>query len=286
MSFGQAYSALPPTVNKEFLLLKIALESPAVLKGEQKKSPSSKFDEVASHNFIGLVTLFSALMYGNAFKYQSNDFEVPFDVVSMSQCLVEDELFLVVGVSENEKTQKQKSKRTKLGSYFFHTVSQFMNNNSLKSVLSHVIPAQQFHVETSESKLSTFTNIIPDGKALGKLLSSKESIIVEHHDVDEKAPPSTPTGSNNSTPCFTASTGTDEQQEMTCVLIENINLMPPKTVCAILRNICNQSLEIVGLKLGYIPFTGIRNPLCNTIFITQVSTANTSAPFVNAGTVD
>lgn len=273
MSFGQAYSALPPSANKEFLLLKIALESPAVLKGEQKNSPSSKFDEAGSHNFIGLITLFSALMYGNAFKYQKNDWnEVPFDVVSMSQCLVEDELYLVVGLSENEKTQKQKSKRTKLGSYFFHTVSQFMNSNSLKSMLSRVIPAQQFHTETSDSKLSAFINIIPDGKALGKLLSSKESIIVEHHDVDDnKTQP--PTTSSNSTPCFAApsSATVDEHQEMTCVLIENINMMSPETVCAILRNICNQSLEIVGLKLGYIPFTGMYT-ITNPIILLTIST--------------
>ena len=253
MSFGEAYSPLPPSVDKEFLLLKIALDSPGVVKGELKKAPSSRFDESGSHNFIGLVTLFTFLMYGNAYKYQFSQLDVPFDVVSMSQCLVEDDLYLVVGVCENDKTHKQKSKRTKLGSYFFHAVSFFLNTHPLQKLLSFIIPTQGFYAETSQNKLSSFINIVPDGKALRKLLASKESILVGHNEVDEKLHPPRDSPSPNTAPFLPVSSSSGEEQEMTCIFIQNINMIPSHMVSAILKNISSQSLDIVGLKLAYVP---------------------------------
>lgn len=226
----------------------MALDSPGVLKFDKKNS-SSRYDDSASHNFTGLVTLFTFLMYGHVYKYQLfGNFDVPFDVVSMSQCRLEDELYLVVGVSENEKTHKQKSKRTKLGSYFFHTVSQFLNNNSLQKMLSMIVPKMQhFYLKTSSNKLSSFANIMPDSQALWKLLDTKESLLVDR---DTRALARDTFGLSSS-PVSSLTETSD--QEMTCILIENINLMPSKTIASTLMNINSQSLEIVGLRLGHIP---------------------------------
>lgn len=234
------------------LLLKIPLESPGVLKNSTKETGNSTFDEASRDNFIGLVTLFVFLLHSNALKYQHASPEVPFDVVSLFQCQMEEDLFLVVGVSEDERRSKKKSKRTKLGSYFFHAVSQFLNSNSLEKLLSRIAPTNSFMTESSipgHGKLSSFINIMPDGNALMKLLASKQSLTIQSSnkqlrnfsDLD-----SNPISFND-----------HNDEEVTCLLLENINNMPPRSVAAILKNLYNQSLEIVGLKLGYVPSSNI-----------------------------
>uniref|UniRef100_A0A7M5U3L8 Uncharacterized protein n=1 Tax=Clytia hemisphaerica TaxID=252671 RepID=A0A7M5U3L8_9CNID len=245
VSFGKPYNALPPSIDKEFLLLKIALESPGVLKGDMR---NSTFDETNSNNFIGLVTLFIFLMHGNALKYNYPSLDIPFDVVSLFQCQIDDELYLIAGVCENDKTYKQKHKRSKLGSQFFHAVSNFLNNNTLDRLLNRINPTTPVSFlapETNTTKLSSIINIMPDGTALNKLLSTTESITIQSNskslrnlnDLNLKVLPSLE----------------PVDQEATCIMLENITIMPPKLISAVLKNLYNQSLEVVGLKLGYMP---------------------------------
>lgn len=228
--------------------MKIPLESPGVLKNSTKESNNSTFDEASRDNYIGLVTLFVFLLQNSAMKYQYVSLEVPFDVVSLFQCQMDEELFLVVGVTEDERRSKKKSKRTKLGSYFFHAVSQFLNSHSLEKLLPRIAPTNSYMAESSvpgHGKLSSFINIMPDGNALMKLLSSKQSMTIQSNnkllrnlsdlDIDP------------------ISVSDINDQELTCLMLENVNNMPPRVVAAILKNIYNQSLEIVGLRLGYVP---------------------------------
>ena len=187
-------------------------------------------------------------MHGNALKYNCPSLDIPFDVVSLFQCQMDDELYLIAGVCENDKTYKQKHKRSKLGSQFFHAVSNFLNNNTLDRLLNRINPTTAvsfLQPETNSPKLSSIINIMPDGTALNKLLSTTESITIQTNDKS----------SRNLTDLNLNVLSSLEpvDQEATCIMLENITIMPPKLISAVLKNLYNQSLEIVGLKLGYMP---------------------------------
>ena len=164
--------------NKQFLVLKIAMESPGVCKETSSNDAKQCLvDETQAHNFTGLVILFFFLLQSNSLKYQFSTLDVPFDVVSLFQCLIDDEMFLIVGICENDKTYLQKTKRTKLGSNFFHAVSQFINANYLEKMLKKYIPDQCVHLSCS-GKLSSFINIVPDEKFLRRLVAVQPSIFI------------------------------------------------------------------------------------------------------------
>jgi len=282
-SFESCYKSLPDT-NKQLLMLKIPLESPGVCKGNANDSKLAMTDLKNSDNFIGLVSLFILLLQGSKWDIQSTFKEVPFDVVSLQQCQLDDELLLLVGVAENSNTYHYKTKRTKLGSSFFHAVSYFLNNTQLEDILakmwqhiqqqsnqwSHVNIWQQLHFTEKSNilgsgKLSSFINAVPDLNALRRILSIPASI-------KPKSFIKTNLASNISEKidCFHSP---PIQQEYTCINIDNIVLMTPRHIIEFFKRLRSEAIELCAMRIGYAEKDKEFNPiLC--IGINEVDAAN------------
>ena len=251
--------------NKQILTLKINLDSPGVVKVNISDSVCPVVDPLASDIYIGLVTLFLLLLQGSKWEIPSQLTEIPFDVVSLLQANLDGELLLIVGITENQNTNQYKLKKSKLGSSFFHAVSQFLNTTYLEQILKkiwnvveigklkpitcdtrHDTIWQQLEHRKMEKceipgsgKLSSFINISPDPNTLHRILAIKSSIAI--HRVDKSAKSSS-MRFNSAIP----------EQELTCITIQNISSMSPKQLSSFMKRMRDESVEIVGLRIGYI----------------------------------
>ena len=229
-------------------------------------------DRSNSDNYIGLVTLFVLLLQGSKWAIPVLIPEIPFDVVSLQQAHLGGELLLIIGIAENQNTYQQKTKRTKLGTNFFHAVSQFLNTNHLENLLSKIwnimevkllkerIPMEnallkQLELKNIErcsiperctipgaGKLSAYIKITPDAYALQKVLRISPSLTVYN---DAQKAVSCQFNYDWFDPIKT-------EQEYTCITVENVVAITPKHISELLKRLRKESVEICGLKLGYV----------------------------------
>lgn len=259
VTFTQSYPMLPST-DKELLLLKVPLESPGVCKTNSTASEQSNSD-----NFIGLTTLFMLLLQGNKWKIAVLLAEIPFDVVAFQQVFLNGELFLVVGIAENQNTAQQKKKRTKLGTGFFHAVSNYLNKSYLETVLSKIWDITEFESFSKtgkctipgSGKLCNYINITPDPQALQKLLAMTPSFFVHHESKFSKQLPEELSQFHNISP----------KQDYTCITVYQLLSMYPRHMSELLKRLRSEAVELCGIKIGYMKSErGIECPvLCISI---------------------
>lgn len=255
-----------PVTDKQLLLLKVPLESPGVCKTKVNDSIHTFADQNNSDNYIGLVTLFVYLLHGTRRELSMINLDIPFDVVSLQQAHLDGELLLIVGISENKNACQQKTKRTKLGTSFFHAVSQFLNTNFLDKILCKIWEHteadvsriqnslsfnhiwRQVELKTAErctipgsGKLSSFINISPDTNAMQRIFNLYPSLLVH---VENKTGSSIPTEYNWFNPASV-------HQDYTCITVENATSISPKHLSELLKRLRKESVEICGLRIGY-----------------------------------
>ncbi|XP_057301076.1 uncharacterized protein LOC130635679 isoform X2 [Hydractinia symbiolongicarpus] len=243
VTFSQSYPMLPST-DKELLLLKVPLESPGVC-----KTNSTTSEQNNSNNFIGLTTLFMLLLQGNKWKIAVILPEIPFDVVAFQQVFFNGELFLVVGIAENQNTAQQKKKRTKLGTGFFHAVSNYLNKSYLETVLSKIWDITEFESLSKtgkctipgSGKLCNYINITPDPQALQKLLAITPSFFVHHESKFSKQLPEELNQFHNISP----------KQDYTCITVYQLLSMYPRHMSELLKRLRSEAVELCGIKIGY-----------------------------------
>ena len=265
MSFEQNYASVPET-DKQLLILKVPLDSPGVCKTNANDSINTFADHSNSDNYIGLVTLFIYLLQGSRRELSMLNLDIPFDVVSLQQAHLDSELLLIAGIAENKNTYQQKTKRTKLGTNFFHAVSQFLNTNYLDKILWKIwehteadvtriqnsIPFnhiwRQVELKTAErcaipgsGKLSTFINISPDTNALQRIYSLSPSLFVHTEDKTGNVIPEE----------YSWFHPVGVQQEYTCITVEDATSISPKHLSELLKRLRKESVEICGLRIGY-----------------------------------
>ncbi|XP_065643662.1 uncharacterized protein LOC101236927 isoform X4 [Hydra vulgaris] len=278
VSHQEGYPFIPNT-NKQILTLKISLYSPGVIKMNCPDLISPVINSLASDIYIGLVTLFLLLFQGSKWEITSQLTEIPFDILSLFQVNLDGELMLVVGITENQNT-KQKLKKNKFGSTFFHAASHFLNVTDLeqilkkiwdkieierlKSVFNQTVIFQQLELQKKEKceipgtgKLSSFISISPDTNILNRILAMKSSLSI--HTTDDS-------------PSFSSFQYDSQipEQELTCLTIQNILSMSPKQISAFLKTLRDNSVEIIGLRTGFI-INDMKSHLMLSICINEVS---------------
>ncbi|XP_047131075.1 uncharacterized protein LOC101236927 isoform X1 [Hydra vulgaris] len=277
VSLQEGYPFIPST-NKQILTLKISLDSPGVIKMNCPDSVSPVINSLASDIYIGLVTLFLLLLQGSKWEITSQLTEIPFDVVSLFQVNLDGELMLVVGITENQNT-KQKLKKNKHGT-FFHAATHFLNVTDLEQILkkiwdkieierlkpsfSQTVIFQQLELQKKEKceipgtgKLSSFISISPDTNILNRILAMKSSLSIH-------TPDDSPSFS------FFQYDSQIPEQELTCLTIQNILSMSPKHISAFLKTLRDNSVEIIGLRTGFI-INDMKSHLMLSICINEVS---------------
>ena len=192
---------------------------------------------------------------------------VPFDVVSLQQAYLDGELLLLVGIVENENTYSQKTKRSKLGTAFFHAVSLFLNSHDLDKIIMRIWEHTEADFTTrlvnnvafshiwrqveqsgemlhpccipGQGRLSTLINISPNADASKRILHLNPSLYVHSEgeglvgeEFDWFSPATVP-------------------QEYTCITIENVDAISPKHICELLKRLRRESVEICGLRILY-----------------------------------
>lgn len=248
-------------------MMKVPLEEPGVCKANAIDGKLTSANFRNSDNYIGLMTLFILLLQGSKWEIPTIITELPFDVVSIQQCCIDEELYLVVGISENQNTPQYKCKRTKLGSSFFHAVSHFLNNTYLERLLQKIEDyvergqpqSQHFPNRTiwqqvdglqnpllpllpGSGKLSSFINITPDLNALTRIHAMPLALI-----------PSKFSRSNAVADTLNHYNYKGRNRQYTCITVGNIAAMTPNHVTGFFQMLRDESIEICGLRIAYVP---------------------------------
>eukprot|EP00795_Rhopilema_esculentum_P016322 gene16322-7711_t len=285
VSFNLPFEPLPSTCKDAAkLLLKVSIETPGVCSKSCAKN-SLTFDE-RSDAFIGLCTLFISLLLGNKFKV-AETLGVPFDVISLEQASIDSELQLVVGIIENEvyiqpNQQLKRGKPPKVKKNFYQVVSQFLNKADLEQLLSSLMGfdiAERPYVSNvscpGTKRLSSYVSVSQDDSAVARIFNLKPSLLwncVEHNEEPL-----------NDDICWITKQST--RNENTCVLIENVTSMLPKTIATFFKTIRTNSLDVSGLRIAYVkkkddkevPFlaAALRGPNVTTVNSGKSFTSNT-----------
>ena len=184
---------------------------------------------------------------------------IPFDVIALKQASIDSELQLLVGIIENE-VQIEPTQQTKRGKLskgkknFYQTVTQYLNKTDLEKVLLDLMKFDYTQKDVStvscpgSKKLSSYVTVSQDEAAVARIFNLKPSLIwgrsdeTDPHVCDDM--------------CWMK--GKKKRNETTCVMIENITSMLPRTLVTLLRTARNNSWDICGLRVAYITKTGKR----------------------------
>lgn len=247
------------------LLLKVPLEQPGMCK-MSVESKTNVIDRNSSDVYIGLITLFLVLMQGHEYNVSSLVDCIPFDVVSLQQVVINDELALLVAVVENQNTYRFKGKRTKSSNLFQHAISVYLNTNTLEEVLCKIWERIQDQVDKcrqfrnfwdrlqyqstprynmipGHGRLSSYISVSPDQQAVARLFSLKPKLYV--HSDDKLCKLLTP----NSL-WFSPSLN---DSEYTCLTLDGLLMMSPRIIYSFLTYLRDESIEICGLRIGFKP---------------------------------
>ena len=182
---------------------------------------------------------------------------IPFDVIALKQASIDSELQLLVGIIENEvqmePTQQSKRGRTSKGKKnFYQTVTQYLNKTDLEKVLLDLMKFDYTQKDISKvscpgsKKLSSYVTVSQDEAAVARIFNLKPSLIWSRNDETD------PHMCDDV--CWMK--GKEKKNETTCVMIENVTSMLPRTLATLLRTARNNSLDICGLRVAYISKTG------------------------------
>jgi len=282
VSYTEACKSLPSSKKDGAkLLLKVLLQSPGVCSKSCAKNTLA-FNQ-RSDAYIGLCTLFLSLLRGSKIKV-CDALRIPFDVIALKQASIDSELQLLVGIIENE-VQIEPTQQTKRGKLskgkknFYQTVTQYLNKTDLEKVLLDLMKFDYTQKDVStvscpgSKKLSSYVTVSQDEAAVARIFNLKPSLIwgrsdeTDPHVCDDM--------------CWMK--GKKKRNETTCVMIENITSMLPRTLVTLLRTARNNSWDICGLRVAYITKTEKdEEPALVTAFRgPNVTTANAGTLFTN-----
>ena len=232
------------------LLLKVSLQSPGVCSKSCAKNTLS-FTE-RSDAYIGLCTLFLSLLHGGKFKL-CESLGIPFDVIALEQASVDSELQLLIGVIENGNTTQpnptlKRGKPQKAKKSFHQVVTHFLNKTDLEFILSNLMEYDfgDSNPVTSPScpgskKLSSYINVSQDEAAVDRIFGLKPSMTWYK----------TETAQEQMSEYVSWIPRKSIKNENTCVLVENISAMLPRTISAFMKTTRDNSLDICGIRLAY-----------------------------------
>ena len=235
-------------------MLKVPLQSPGICSKSCAKN-SLSFEE-RSDAYIGLCTLFVSLLHGNKFKV-CESLNIPFDVIALEQASIDSELQLVVGIVENEvqvqSSQPQKrSKPGKVKRNFYQAITQYLNKTDLENVLLNLMDFDYTPRDISmiscpgTRKLSSYVSVSQDETAVARIFNLKPGIVWQRNEeLDSQM-------SDNV--CWMK--GKQKRNESTCVMVENVTSMLPKTIASFMKTARNNSLDICGLRIAYVTKKG------------------------------
>ena len=255
MSFTHAFKSLPNSPKDGAkLLLKIRLQSPGVCSKSCAKN-SLSFNE-RSDAYIGLCTLFLSLLHGSKFRV-CDGLNIPFNVIALKQATIDSELQLLVGIVEYEipteaAQQVKRGKPAKVKKNFYQSVTQYLNKTDLEKVLSGLMKFDYMQRDGPTAscpgarKLSSYITVSQDEAAVSRIFNLKPSLVwcrsdeIDHQACDDV--------------CWMK--GKQRRNETTCVIVENIASMLPRTIATFMRTARNKSLDICGLRIAYITKKG------------------------------
>ena len=260
VSYTHPFKSLPTACKDATkLMLKVHLEAPGICSKSCAKNTLS-LDE-RSDAFIGLCTLFVSLLHGSRFKV-CEVLSIPFDVIALEQATIDSQLQLVIGIIENEVQMQQaqplkRGKPTKVKKSFFQIVTQYLNKTDLEAVLSDVMDFDLAHRDFTSTvvcpgakKLSSYVTVSQDETAVARIFSLKPSMVWSRSEDTE---------SQMNDDVFWMK-GKQKNNENTCVVVEHITSMLPRTIGAFMKTPRSNSLDICGLRIAYITNKGIHLP--------------------------